>query len=354
MYRHQLNLRHLSSPRVNRAAVTRTQNREPRIELMEAREQTMRQLRHTALYLGIASILSLPSGVLAQSDGTRVNKLIELFESDQPGFGVLSFDYSLNNARALASSDLDFVFIDMEHAPFDVERLRLFLLGMTNKRSILEKGNLQPDVVPFVRIPAAGGAEELVAQVKQVLDVGVFGVFFPAVHTREDAELAVRATRYPQYNDAPDYEPRGLRGRNPSTAVWYWGISDYHARADVWPLDPQGELLAMMFIESAEGVDNIEEIVSVPGLGAIFIGPSDLSTSMGYASPAAPEVEAAIQRVLRACLDNDVPCAITTGPGSVQQRIDEGFRFVTVGADGGLNQGASNALRLGREAAGRD
>ena len=304
------------------------------------------------IFTSLSAILFL---VLAtNTNAQRVNKLIELFEKDEPGFGVLSFDYSLNNARSLATSGLDFVFIDMEHAPFDVERLREFLLGMTDKRTILEKGNLQPDVVPFVRIPAAGGAEELIAQAKQVLDVGVFGIFFPAVHTREQAELAVRATRYPQYNGAPDYEPAGLRGRNPSNAAWYWGISDYHAKADVWPLDPEGELLAMMFIESAEGAENIDEIITVPGLGGIFIGPSDLSTSMGYASPAAPQVEEAIQRVLQACLDNDVPCAITTGQGSVQDRIEQGFRFVTVGADGGLNSGASNALRLGREAADRD
>ena len=303
------------------------------------------------LVLMISSILLLSLTVSASAQ--RLNKLIELFENDQPAFGVLSFDYSLNNARAMASSGLDFLFIDMEHAPFDIERLRLFLLGMTDKRSINEKGNLQPNVVPLVRIPAAGGAEELIAQAKQVLDVGVFGIFFPAVHTREQAELAVRATRYPQYNDAPDYEPAGLRGRNPSNAMWYWGVRDYHARADVWPLDPQGELLAMMFIESRAGVENIEEIITVPGLGGIFIGPSDLSTSMGYTSPAAPEVEQAIQTVLGACLEHDVPCAITTGQGSVQQRIDQGFRFVTVGADGGLNTGASNALRLGREAAGR-
>jgi len=303
------------------------------------------------LILMVSSILLLSLTVSASAQ--RLNKLIELFENDQPAFGVLSFDYSLNNARAMASSGLDFLFIDMEHAPFDIERLRLFLLGMTDKRSINEKGNLQPNVVPLVRIPAAGGAEELIAQAKQVLDVGVFGIFFPAVHTREQAELAVRATRYPQYNDAPDYEPAGLRGRNPSNAMWYWGVRDYHARADVWPLDPQGELLAMMFIESRAGVENIEEIITVPGLGGIFIGPSDLSTSMGYTSPAAPEVEQAIQTVLGACLEHDVPCAITTGQGSVQQRIDQGFRFVTVGADGGLNTGASNALRLGREAAGR-
>ena len=310
--------------------------------------KTIRKM--TLTLLSVMMLLVMATSTYAQ----RVNKLIELFENDEPGFGVLSFDYSLNNARSLATSGLDFVFIDMEHAPFDVERLREFLLGMTNKRSILEKGSLQPDVVPFVRIPAAGGAEELIAQAKQVLDVGVFGIFFPAVHTREQAELAVRATRYPQYNGAPDFEPAGLRGRNPSNAAWYWGVSDYHAKADVWPLDPQGELLAMMFIESAEGAENIDEIITVPGLGGIFIGPSDLSTSMGYSSPAAPQVEEAIQRVLQACLANDVPCAITTGPGSVQDRIEQGFSFVTVGADGGLNANAANALQMGREAAGRD
>ena len=310
--------------------------------------KTIRKM--TLTLLSVMMLLVMATSTYAQ----RVNKLIELFENDEPGFGVLSFDYSLNNARALATSGLDFVFIDMEHAPFDVERLREFLLGMTNKRSILEKGSLQPDVVPFVRIPAAGGAEELIAQAKQVLDVGVFGIFFPAVHTREQAELAVRATRYPQYNGAPDFEPAGLRGRNPSNAAWYWGVSDYHAKADVWPLDPQGELLAMMFIESAEGAENIDEIITVPGLGGIFIGPSDLSTSMGYSSPAAPQVEEAIQRVLQACLANDVPCAITTGAGSVQDRIEQGFSFVTVGADGGLNANAANALQMGREAAGRD
>jgi 4-hydroxy-2-oxoheptanedioate aldolase len=289
--------------------------------------------------LCLVLILVLPASLVFSQDSGRLNKLIELFENDEPAFGVLSFDYSLINARSLASSGLDFVFIDMEHAPFDVERLREFLLGMTNKRAIMDKGSLQPDVVPFVRIPAAGGAEELIAQAKQVLDVGVFGIFFPAIHTREQAELAVRATRYPQYNDAADYEPAGLRGRNPS---------------DAWPLDPEGELLAMMFIESAEGAENIDEIITVPGVGGIFIGPSDLSTSMGYASPAAPEVEEAIQRVLQACLDNDVPCAITTGAGSVEERIEQGFSFVTVGADVGLSAGAANALRLGRAAAGRN
>ena len=288
----------------------------------------------------------------AQQDPPRLNKAIELLEDDQAVFGLLSFDYSLNNARSLANSGLDFIIIDMEHAPFDVERLRQFLLGMTDKRKILEKGSLQPDVVPLVRIPATGG-EDVMSQAKQVLDVGAFGVMYPSVSTRAQAEKSVGATRYPQLNGAEDFEPVGLRGRNPSNAVWYWGIRDYHPRADVWPLDPNGELLAIIQIETPEGVENIDEIIAVPGIGVIFIGPSDLSTSMGYASPAAPEVEAAIQRVLRACLDNDVPCAITTGQDSVQQRIEQGFRFVTVGLDGGLSTRTSEALRRGRAAAGR-
>ena len=303
--------------------------------------------------LALFFALSL-SSVAAAQPGGRVNKLIELFENDEPGLGLLSFNYSLDTARSLATSGLDFILIDMEHAPFDVERLRLFLLGMTNKRAILAKGNLQPDVVPFVRIPAAGGSAELVAQAKQVLDVGVYGIMFPAIHNREQAVLAVRATRYPQLSDAPDREPMGLRGRNPSNAVWYWGVPDYMAKADVWPLDPQGELLAIMFIESPEGVANIDEIITVPGLGGIFIGPSDLSTSMGYPSSAAPEVEEAIQTVLGACLEHDVPCAITTNASNVQQRIEQGFRFVTVGVDSGLSTGAANALRLGLEAGGRN
>jgi 4-hydroxy-2-oxoheptanedioate aldolase len=312
-------------------------------------------MRAGAFFLGfvLVSGLVLGQGSVLHAQEPRLNKTIELLESGQPAFGILSFDYSLNNARSLARSGLDFVIIDMEHAPYDVERLRTFLLGMTDKRSILAKGNLQPDVVPIVRIPAIG-QEDLLSQAKQVLDVGAFGVMFPSINNAAEAEMAVRATRYPQLNGAADYEPKGLRGRNPSNAVWYWGTRDYHQRADVWPLDAGGELLAIIQVETLEAVENIEEILAVPGIGAIFIGPADLSTDMGYASSSATEVEAAIQQTLRACLASDVPCAITTSPDSVATRLEQGFRLVTVGLDGGLSARTTEALRRGREAAGRD
>jgi 4-hydroxy-2-oxoheptanedioate aldolase len=279
----------------------------------------------------------------------RLNKVISRMEAGLPALGVLSFDYSLTNARALSSSELDFVIIDMEHSPFDVERLREFLLGMTNKRRILEKQNLQPDVVPFVRIPKIG-QENFLSQVKQVLDVGVFGVMFPSIDSVKEARLAIKAMRYPQLMGSSDFAPSGLRGRNPSNAVWYWGVANYQRIADTWPLDRDGELLSIIQIETPEGVKNSSEIALVPGVGAIFIGPSDLSAAMGFESPDAPEVEAAIQTVLSVCIASGVPCAITTNPSDVVKRLEQGFRIVTVGVDYGLSDSTSEALRLGRDA----
>ena len=311
----------------------------------------IRQVMAFAVVAGVLSLSVPRTPAFAQdTDDVRMNRVIELLESGQPAFGVLSADYSLGNARTLASSNLDFIIIDMEHFPFDVERLQMFLLGMTNKRQIDQKGNLQMNVTPFVRVPATG-AEQVLFQAKQVLDVGVSGVMHPSISTREEAEHAVRATRYPQARGVPDFEPAGLRGRNPANATWFWGVRDYMQRADVWPLDPRGDLLAIIQIEDVEGVANVEEIVSVPGIGVIFIGPSDLTASMGF--PPAAEVEVAIQRVLSVCLAQGVPCAITTGAGSVEQRLSEGFRFVTVGFDGGISGGVTTALQRGRAAAGR-
>ena len=93
----------------------------------------------------------------------------------------------------------------MEPFPFDVERLNVFLLGMTSKRLIQEKGNLQMNVTPFVRVPATGAAE-VRRQTAQVLNAGVFGVMYPSISTREEAEYAVRAMRKPQPYGTPAFE----------------------------------------------------------------------------------------------------------------------------------------------------
>ena len=160
--------------------------------------------------------------------------------------------------------------------------------------------------------------------------------------------MAIRTMRYPQLKAVDDFEPAGLRGRNPANASWYWGISDYYQKADVWPLDEEGELLAIIQIETPEGVENIDSIISVPGIGAVFIGPSDLSAAMGYATANYPEVEIAIQTVLEACIENDVTCAITTSALTVEKRLAEGFTMVTVGTDSGLPYRAAETLKSAR------
>jgi 4-hydroxy-2-oxoheptanedioate aldolase len=309
----------------------------------------------SALLFALASHLWLSSTALAQ-EALHLNRTIETVADGKPAFGIFSGDFSLANARALADSDLDFIFIDMEHSPYDLETLQAFLLGMTNKERIAEKGNLQMDVTPLVRIPM-NGRENLQWLVKQVLDVGAFGIVFPYVETREETENAISSMRYPQRRGDEGMEPEGTRGASPAIASWYWGASDYFDRADVWPLDPRGDLLAVIQIESKKAVENIEEIASVPGVGAIFIGPSDLSISYGVPGQRDhPDVAAGMKKVLDVCKRRNIPCGLTTNADSVEQYLEEGYSFVTVGYwnDAGISGAVEEALDIAREASGRN
>ncbi len=298
--------------------------------------------------------LSVPLASPGAAQEMRLNRTIELLESGLPTFGIATGDHSLVNARELAVTDLDFVIIDMEHAPYDVERLQQFVLGMVDVGRAVEKGSTQMDVTPIVRIPM-NGSDNLQFLVKQVLDVGVYGVMFPFVSNREQAMNAVTAMRYPQDRGDAQMEPIGRRGSSPGNARWIWGVRDYGSKADVWPHDPDGELLTVLQIENREGVENIEEIASVPGVGVIFIGPADLSNSYGVSSNH-PDMVAAIDRVLAACQANDVPCGITTSANSVEDRLAQGFRWVTVSWWGaaGISPNAAEGLEVARRVSGRN
>ena len=111
-------------------------------------------------FVSVISVLALfvqTTSAFAQgSDDVRLNRAIELLSVANRRLGSSPADYSMRNARTLARSNLDFVIFDMEPFPFDVERLNVFLLGMTKQRLIHEKGNLQMNVTPFVRVPATG------------------------------------------------------------------------------------------------------------------------------------------------------------------------------------------------------
>jgi len=313
----------------------------------------------SAAALLLTASLSISPPLLAEpgeQDYLHLNRTIETLSEGKPVFGVFTGDFSLANARALARSDLDYIFIDMEHTPIDVETLQTFLIGMTDKEAVASNGHAQMQVTPLVRIPM-NGREQLQWQVKQVLDAGAFGVVFPYVETREQAENAIRAMRYPQARGDAAMKPEGLRGLSPGIPSWFWGARDYVQRADVWPLDEKGDLLAVIQIESKLGVDNIEEIAAVPGIGAIFIGPADLSMSMGLPFQTNhPEMQAAMNKVLGVCKKRNIPCGLTTNSRTVAGYLEQGYSFVTVGYwnDAGISGEPDRALNIAREAAGRD
>ncbi len=184
--------------------------------------------------------------------------------------------------------------------------------------------------------------------VKQALDLGVMGIMFPAISNREQAVQAVSAMRYPRPPRGPG-EPMGKRGFAPTAATWLWGVSDYQKRADLWSRDPAGELLSFIQIETIEGVEKIDEILSVPGVSALFIGPSDLGLSLA-STPGAPDLETAVQRVLAAAKAKNIPVAITASTRDAASRVRQGFRILTLGGEG-LAAGTVEGIRIAREAA---
>jgi 4-hydroxy-2-oxoheptanedioate aldolase len=307
----------------------------------------MQRLIVTALLVAGAST-SLP---YAQAP-VHLNRIIEQLAQGQVAFGVSNEDMSLENARMLATEDLDWVYIDYEHAPMNFETLRMFLVGMIDRAHAARTGSVQPRVTPLARF-APYAREGTEWAVKQGLDQGLMGVIFNSVDNREQALRNVRAMRYPQRRGSPRMEPIGLRGSGPDNALWFWGLpmADYVQRADLWPLNPAGDLIAIMMIETAEGVKDVDAIAQVLGVGGFYIGPSDLSNSLGV-PPGSPETEAAIQTVLKACLTHKVACGITASAADMPRRVKEGFRILGGGGiAGGLSPAADAAIRAGRAAA---
>jgi len=289
-------------------------------------------LRREIVFIGAALL------VLAQSPGAQaplhLNPVIEKLSRGQPFVGVTTGDLSLEHARTVARAPIDFVYVDMEHTPLNFDALHMFLLGMTDRKAILEKGNLQPNVALFARFPPE--ADQAAWVVKQALDIGLMGVIFNGVETRAQALAAVQSMRYPQLRGSRYFEPVGKRGAAPALATWIWGLTtdEYETRADLWPLNPAGDLLAILMIETVEGVAHLDDIVTVPGVGAVFIGnANDLRHSLGVPA-SSPEVEAARQIVLKACLRHRVACGISVGSmAEMTKRLAEGWKMIRTTLD---------------------
>ncbi len=284
----------------------------------------------------------------AAKEPRRLSHLVETFAADKAAVGIFSGVRDFALARVLGSSKLDYLIIDMEHQPFDGETLRQYLANLRGP-----DGRFR--VTPIVRL-GANGSEVHANQwmFKQALDAGAFGVMVPFVNNAEEARQAVVAMRYPPAKDNPAQQPRGVRGwASTIAALGTWGVTpeEYVRKADLWPLNPEGELILAVQIETVQAIDNLREILAVPGVGAAFVGPADLHADMGYIGQrgGVPEVEAQIQRALAIGREMGIPIGIITTASDARARLDQGFRFTTVPGDAALGADLSKALEaIGR------
>ena len=291
-------------------------------------------MRCTMLAISAALVVLAGTPPSAQAPSLHLNPVIEKLSQGKPFIGVNTADLSPENARTLARAPIDYVYVDMEHNPLNFDALHLFLMGMSDKATVLRKANLQPNVALFARFPPEADQSSWV--VKQALDIGLMGVIFNGVDTGAQALAAVKSMRYPQLRGSKYFEPAGKRGAAPGLAAWMWGltIDEYERHADLWPLNPAGDLLAIVMIESTDGVKNVDEILSVPGVGAAFIGAAnDLRHSMGV-PPNSPEVETARQTILKGCLKHKVACGITVNTAAeMTRRLKEGWMMIRTTVD---------------------
>jgi 4-hydroxy-2-oxoheptanedioate aldolase len=270
----------------------------------------------------------------------RINRAIELLESGQPIYYVgghtghiLTYEQGQQDAKTWA----DYINIGMEHGAFDMAGLDAYMRGLIGGGPT-NSGHRTPTVI--VEIPVDGSTEAVIRanawQFRQILARGVHGMLLCQAESADAVRAFVESCRYPIHKIGVG---RGLgvgtrgRGSEPSAAS-VWGLSGggYMDSADPWPLNPNGELLLGVKIESLEGVSRVEQILSVPGIGFAEMGPGDLGLALGYKQvpndPYPPDMQEARQRVFRACQAHDIAFLESCTPDNVARRIDEGVRVV--------------------------
>ena len=261
----------------------------------------------------------------------RLNGIIKVLEQGKNVF-VSFAPGDPGNAHLVAADGYDGVVFEMEHGAFDVRTLRECLQNLLNRRQIVESGSIAPAVTPMVRIPP-NGSEMNQWVAKQVLDSGVYGIVWPHVSTVEEAYNAVASCRYARPDGTPRFEPRGQRGDGPAAAARYWGLTqpEYYERADVWPLNPKGEILVAIMCEDVVGLKNLPKILKeVPGIGAVIIGEGDLSQNLGFPRQYShPTVAGAINEILSICKEAKVACGHPhVDEKNVKEVIDQGFTWL--------------------------
>jgi len=219
-------------------------------------------------------------------------------------------------AEIMAEVGFDWLFVDTEHSAFNAY----------GAQKILQAAG--PTCPCVVRVAANDDI-----WIKKALDIGASGIIAPQVNTAADAEAIVRSCKYP---------PEGTRGVGIGRAHKYGlAFNEYMARAN-------DEIAVILQAETRQALNNISEIVKVPGIDAIFIGPYDLSASLGKMGQLTdPEVRQAMQTIATACQSAGVRLGIFSATAeAVKPYLQEGYTLLTVGSDGlHMAQGAGDTLK---------
>ena len=317
----------------------------------------------------LLSIAISSSVALADASTQRLNPLIGLIEQGKPVMGLYApsnrAPYGAKAAEPAAQKTpeqlaketvayklSDFVFDgSMEH-DYD-KALPVFT---AYAQALGAEKQLSKTPHPHIAYPMIVKMHEIAPDpalaarhIGQQLDLGVSGIMFVDVQNAEEVKQGIAAMRYPAQG--------GTRANSVGSAPKYWGVSEqeYRRKADLWPLNPQGELINWVVIESKQGLKQVREIAAVKGIGVLWPGAGTLrrvfSSPGADGKPVVDEAawEGAIQQVLSACKEFKVTCGIPTSPDQIEMRMKQGFSvFVMNWGEAGFK-----TIEIGRKASGR-
>lgn len=241
---------------------------------------------------------------MADNSKFRPNRAKKLLQQGKPTLGSWLCVSSCISAEAMSYVGFDWLVVDMEHSPHSFETVE-------NMIRTLER----TDVTPMARV-----AWNDPVLMKKVLDRGAMGVVVPWVNSREEAMAAVRGCMYP---------PKGLRGIGGGRTTRFDLDDGQYMR------EANDNILVVVQIETETAINRLDEILSVEGVGAAFIGPADLSASLGiFGQLDNPKFEDAAMKVLEAGRRHNVPVGMhLSSPSMVGRRINQGFRFMALADD---------------------
>ena len=244
------------------------------------------------------------------------NILKEQLRRGETTFGVTLGIGSPEVAEALGNLGLNFITFDTQHTSLDTETVQAMTQAISYSQS-----------TPIVRVVSND-----LGLINRALDVGAHAVIVPLVNSREDAEKAVQSSMYP---------PKGKRS---------WGPRRPALRDPDYAATANAEVMVMPQVETELALKNLEDIVTTEGIEAIFIGPMDLSMSLGvFRQFDSPKFLKAVETVVSTCKAHNVFPGLLAPAGPVERSIQQGFKLITLGGDLGLlSEGVAKVLKNAR------